>query len=345
MKRERFEHIDLLRAFAIVGMMAIHTLQYSLTGAVQYFFWNYLHFVEALFVFCSGFVLTSHYENKLHNLSQIVPWYKKRLIRLLVPFWMYIFCHYALWLIFPQFFTGLGLSKSITFIWQSIFLVGGVSLNWLVLLFVELTLLFPLFLKLISKKKILTIYGVFALTTTFLFTVYDFHSFFRLFMLVPWSIIFLLAIWIAQKDKEGKYTRKYFSIGLIVLAEFLFLFGLWQIMDGSLRLIDNKYPPNLFYLAYEFALACLAFGASKFLATKTAFLKRIISYLSVNSYSLFFIHFIVLDLTLKITSHLTFWSNVLVQLVLVLGGSILVSFMLKTIKQFYAIIASYNKTN
>ncbi len=345
MKRERFEHIDLLRAFAIVGMMAIHTLQYNLAGPLQYFFWNYLHFVEALFVFCSGYVLTAHYHDKFPHLMATFRWYAKRIKRLLVPFYIYLFSHFILWILFPNFFSGLGLTKSISFIWQSIFLVGGASANWLVLLFLELTILFPVFIRLVKNKKLLIIFLILALMETVFFTVHDFNNSYRYLMWIPWSMIYIFSVLVSQSEKVKVIYKSYFSNGLIGLGIFFFLYAIWGETGKSLRLIDNKYPPNLFYLTFSFGMTSIAFVISNARLLLSKNLNKIWHYISRNSYQLFFVHFIVLDLVIKTTTNHPFWSNVLMQLVLVLGGSILAIFMLQTIKQFYAIIASYNKTN
>lgn len=329
MKKERFGHIDLLRAFAIVGMIAIHTLQYSLNGPVQIFFWNYLHFVEALFVFCSGYVLTAHYQEHFVSSSHLIKWYFKRITRLLVPFYLYLLAHYTLWILFPNLFSGLGLVKSFTFILQSIFLVGGVDVNWLVLLFVELTILLPIFFRLIKRKYLLAVFMVLALLATVFFTLHNLNSIYRFVMWIPWSLILLFSILTSLKDlKKEIVHKKYFSIGLLALGAFLFLFTLWSQTGNSLRLIDNKYPPNLFYLLYGFGATVIAFIISRWGFWQHRSVKHLWFFVSQNSYQLFFIHFVVLDLVLKTFPD----SNSEVRFILIVFVSILVSLLLKITK-------------
>ena len=76
-------------------------------------------FVVVAFVFCSGFVLSAIYQNSFSSIKQTLSWYKKRFIRLVVPFYIYLIVHYSLWILFPNIFSGLGLVKNLDFFVKS----------------------------------------------------------------------------------------------------------------------------------------------------------------------------------------------------------------------------------
>lgn len=305
MDKKRFEHIDFIRSVSIVVIIATHVYSYFLSNPLNNFIWNYSHFAVPAFIFCSGYVLTAGYTNQFNNFSNIISWYLKRLKRILIPFYVYLIIHYALWRIFPNFFQGIGLEKSWKFIFQSVLMSGGVNINWLPLLFLELTLLFPLILKIFQNKKLLWVYLAMSFAVTIFLTIKTFpYSYFRLIMWVPWSLIFIFSIYSFKKEQNensiAKITRKYLLGFLISFSLFLFLFILWHPLNKSFNLIDYKYPPGLYYLSYSFGLTCLLITVSKLKIFKINLIRKTSRYISVNSYQLFFIHFIFLDTAITI---------------------------------------------
>ncbi len=292
----RFTHIDFLRAVSIIGVIAIHVLYYNLTSKVNATttIWNYLHFVVAGFVLCSGYVLAKK-TDALETFRGTLGWYKKRLIRLIIPYYVYVIVHIALVSIFPNFFSGLGVKTNSNYFFQALLFSNSVSISWLPLLFIQLTILFP-FLIFLLRKKLLYIYLIFSLVVTFLITIKPFPFHYYEYMFIPWSLITLLAIYLFNVEKNRlNFTRHLFFLAIaggIVFATFSFL---WIFLHRPMYLIDNKYPPNFFYLSYGVFVTAIILYVSRFLI----FLKKGVSgfytYISKNSYSLYFIHYIVLD--------------------------------------------------
>lgn len=324
MIKKRFEHIDFLRAIGIIGMIAIHTLSRNLINQTNYFFWNWLHFVEVAFVFCSGYVLTALYKDKLTSLSMTLSWYKKRLLNLLVPFWIYLAAHYLLMIFFPSFFSGLGLKLSSDFIIKSVTLVGGIDLGWLPLLFIQLALIFPILIYLSKKRKLFITFILLIVGFVTFFTLFTFpRSDYRWAMWIGWSLMLLVSMYVIKKEDNKK-------LGLISLMSLIGFIGLSLILNHyhkSFQLTDNKYPPNFYFLAYGMIFTPLLIFVSKI--PSVGHLKSFNKFLSVNSYALYFIHYIVLDLNIKVMKPLLFGENVLLQFVFVLTGSLLISKLLQ----------------
>lgn len=336
-KRIRFEHIDFLRAIAIIGVIITHVLSYHLSDKTIYFIWNYLHFVVGMFVFCSAYVLSAHYQNKLMTIRDTFRWYKKRIIRLLVPLYIFIGAYYALWVVFPNFFNGRGLVRSTHFVLQSFLLTGGLDANWLPLLFIELTLLFPILLMLMRKKWGYT-YVFFALLVTLWFTIVPFpHEHFRPVMWIPWSLILWCGIY-AQQFEERKVTDvednslyvKTFIGGAIT---FTTLFIWWSTKHSSFVLFNHKYPPDFYYLSYTFMLTSLFLVMSRAKFVHDHKIKKVIHFISSVSYQLFFIHFLILDFILKSATHIVLLSNIFVQLLFVIASSLLVAYLISKRKE------------
>lgn len=298
MSRNRIEEIDFLRAVSTIGFIIIHVLSFNLANKSNHLIWNYLHFVEVGFVFCSGYVLAARYRNFAHW-QEIKKWYGKRLIRLLIPFYLYLVAHYVVWFLLPSYFSGIGLQKSFSFVLQSIFLIGGVSLGWLPLLFLQMATLFPIFVLARRKKFAFPLLSILSLLVAGVFMVTPFFKpYYRFVMWIPWSFILLLSI--SAYMRESVDTKKIESIirrllvGLAVLVLFILLFFFWN-TKGSTNLTSHKYPPDLYFLFYGIGVSGLVSLIGYLTIFKQSFIKNIIVYISRQSYILFFVHFIILD--------------------------------------------------
>ena len=126
---KRFDHIDFLRAVAIIGIIITHILSYNLGTTLTNTVWNYLHFVVPLFVFCSGYVA---YGKPMD--------YKKRTVRLLAPFLIWTTLHWVL---------GLGLR---------------LDYSWLPILFLELMIVTPIYMSLWKSHRLYLVLAIFIST-------------------------------------------------------------------------------------------------------------------------------------------------------------------------------------
>lgn len=331
MKTERFSYIDLVRATSIVGVMIIHTLSFHLSSPIALFFWNSLQFVVAAFVFSSGYV-HAHYFEKLISFKSVFLWYKKRAIRMLMPFYIYFFVHFILFLIFPSIFTHFGMHKSINFIAGSIFLYGGMNTNWLPLLFLEMTILTPIFFFL-YRKGMMRWYITLAIIFLIIHTIFLFpYNTYKLTMWIPWSLIFIVGLF-SFIFKSESYKKFFLFASVMGGIIFLILFPVWQHLLRSVNFSDNKYPPNLYYLSFALSGTGILFLLSKKLVMYIP--KWVYMYVSQKSYSLFFIHFIFLDMIITFQQKYAFLT-IPVELIFVIGSSLIASLLLDmVIKTFH----------
>ncbi len=327
--RNRFFSIDFLRAVCIVGVIVIHTLSYNLTGGVENIIWNYLHFVVVGFVFCSGYVLFAIYRSSFTTFSSIFWWYKKRLFRLLVPFYVYLIIHAGLWFLFPNFFSGLGLRQSFSFFVQSVFLVGGADINWLVLLFVQLTIIFPFLVKGIEKgSKLLHAFVFLAFAITAWFTLFPFpYIYYRFVMWIPWSLVFYSSFLFFEKKIS---LAKIVGISGVV---FVLLFWVFSTNNRSLILIDHKYPSDFFYLSYVSCITAIVLIISKLSFLQGERVKKWYVEISSQAYGLFFIHFVVLDWILTQKKSFFVLQNIFLQIFIACFASIGIAFVLNNLKK------------
>ncbi len=296
MADKRFTHIDFLRAVAIVGMIATHVLSYNLGTNVINIIWNYLHFVVPLFVFCSGYVMYRQYETITWNPATLTNWYKRRAVRLILPYYAFTTLHYFLWFLLPGIVSGLGLSRSPQFMLSSIFLVG-VDYGWLPILFLELMFITPFILS-IRKSRGLSIAVMIAAAASTVFFVFVRPDVdFRLTMWLPWSAILLVSFAAARVDAQRE-TKPILYLAIAGTAFAVFAYGYWFLssLHFPLTLTLHKYPPDIFYLSYGIGMGSLLILRERFGIFHAEPVRAVIRWISSRSYGLFFVHYIVIDI-------------------------------------------------
>lgn len=289
-KAERFKNIDLLRGISIVVMILTHTNAYF-WDKWSSFVWNYLHFAVATFVFCSGFVLISKYKFEKLDYKNYLSFIKKRFLRLLLPYYIFVFFYYLM--VYIQ-------VKKIDFIdlQQAILVIREPDISWLVNLFLQLTIFFPIFSFLFTKeRKIFNwIFGA-IIFASFLKIFINPKVDYKLIMVFLWFVPFLLSFYIQENYKNLQFKIRLF---LVFITIHILLWFLLNINNMNLVYQNNKYPPNLYYLTYGisfFIFADIIFTKFSFFQNKYLF--KIINFFSVNSFSLFFIQYIVIQSTYR----------------------------------------------
>jgi len=283
MKRE--ETIDQLRALAIFLMIFLHVGARYYNDKAVFFLWDIAHFAVPIFVFCSGYLFFEK-ELKRENFSSLA-YLKKRFLKLLVPYYVFLLIYFIV-----VFFTQ---PKTLTqsFIIGSIALTGGVDINWLVLLFIQLTLVLLLIRYLILKRFLFFI--LFSLSSLFsafylLFSNYQLlTTSYKFFMWLPWSLVFIYNYFFLNKEKKD------FVIKMIIFASILFLIslGIKLFFNKPLNFYSSKYPPNSYYLFYGLILLNIFYLFFKKFATNKI-VNSFFYFVSANSYSIFFIHYMLI---------------------------------------------------
>lgn len=310
--------IDNLRGLAMFSMMMIHACSYYLKDKTVFLIWDSLQWAVPVFIFCSFYVFYS----KITKFNSIdwLPYIKKRLPRLLIPYYYYLFFVFFLFFIFGR------KEFNLDYFLAGLFIIKGIQFNWLVLLFIYLTFLMPLIL--LFKKNRFLYYGFFVLSVIssiyFIFKPFNF----RLIMWLPWSTYaFFTIFFINNKSKPG---FKFF-IGFSSLIIFLILRIIEVNIGHNLSQFANKYPPTLYHLSFGiFWIMILYWLADKGFFNFLKF-DRLLSFLSTNSYSLFFIHIIIIYLVLWTK---TLPSNWFIFFLEIIAGSIIIQIFLKKITSF-----------
>ncbi|MBI4973665.1 acyltransferase [Candidatus Roizmanbacteria bacterium] len=280
---KRLDFIDDIRGISIFAMIMIHTNVYFLQNNIAYTLIELSQFAVVAFIFCSSYLY--YLKDKVETLPLFWQHFLKRLKRLIIPYYIFLAVYFL--------FTFLKEPQKLTpnYIFQNLTLTGGIDFSWLVILFIELTILMPFFSFLRRKYSIvLYMYIIVAVISSIIFLKYTPLPWYRFIMWLPWSLIIIYTMYF---EKIRKNTFLFWGLTLGFFAIFLVTQQFVLVPLGhSLRMYDNKYPPNIYHLSYCLAgLNILYFLSQKGLFAVT---RRFIHFLSRYSYEIFFIHILVI---------------------------------------------------
>ncbi len=285
--KKRNEEIDFLRGFAIILMIFLHSAIYFPSNKFAYTLWDYGHFVVPILIFTSSYVFFK--KTKFWESSQFPSYLKKRILRLLVPYYIFLVIYFIL--------VGIKEPSKINFqyIFSNITLTEGIDINWIVLLFVYLSFLDPFLLFLRKNKFFFGLTVIFVFVSTLVPLFYSLPISYKLFMWAPWLSISIGSFYVVNFERN-----RWFTVTVSILSFLLFLAARFfqKAYHHSLLFYHNKYPPNIYYLAYGiFWINLLLLLFRKFLRHSPV--KKIFDFFSYYSYSIFFIHYLVIYVVTK----------------------------------------------
>ncbi len=214
---------------------------------------------------------------------------------------------------------------NIEYFLTNIFLYGGIDFNWLVLLFIYLSFLTPVFFWMEKRKVIFYLVFLLSFLSSIFFIFYNPINF-RLIMWLPWMVlIYFSYFFVKNENKRFFIFTSLGSLLIFVLSYFL------EIKTGHvLSQFANKYPPTIYHLSYGVFWIIILFFLSKKGIFRFFYFDKLLNFLSVNSYSLYFIHALIV--------HFLVWTKLVWSLgvvwffVIIFGGSVLVQMIMKKLK-------------
>lgn len=295
--------IDDLRGLGIFVMILIHTNVYFIQNKIAYTTMELSQFAVVLFIFCSSYL--SFQKELEFTPKTFFEYVKKRVFRLLPP--------YYLFLTIQLLFTYIKQRRLITpdYVLNNILMIGGLEFNWLVFLFLEFTFLTP-FIYVLRKKRhnFFLVFFIVSMCSAVIFLRFTPLPNFRYFMWIPWSLVIMFALFFTELEKNKK-----FIIGsILVSGAIFFLARTYQSLTfHTLYHYSNKYPPNIYHLSYGIFVTLIIYKFSQYNLLLP--FRLLFGFLSKFSYSIFFIHVLViyfLNHFLKVKFHwISFFVSVL----------------------------------
>ena len=277
----RDKTIDNLRGLAMFAMIVIHAASYYLRNKTTLLIWDNLQWAVPVFFFSSFYLF--FLKTKEIKKEYLIPFFKKRLTRLLLPYYVFLAAYF-----FLAFFFDKNHFNS-NFFLANFFLYGG-SFNWLVLVFVYFTFLMPVIWYL--KRHKIIYWGIFALSvaSSFYF-IFAKPIPFRVILWLPWlSYMFFTTFFIENANK----TKKLFLTAILSLVLFFILRQVEINIGHNLTHYENKYPPTLYHLSFGVFWVIILHWLSEKNVFAVFKFDRLLYFLSINSYPLYFIHILVI---------------------------------------------------
>lgn len=280
---KRNTSIDHLRGIAILIMLLTHALvPYLGKNSFIDVLWDKIHFAVPVFVFCSAFLF---FDREIQQPLHFVSYLKKRLIRLLKPYYMFLAVNILILFIYrPEVVTK-------KYVFQSMTLTGGVDINWLVLLFIQFIPVFLLIRYLLKKNKnLFYLYGILSILSTIVLLFWLPATNYKLYMWLPWSTVIFFTYLFMHAN-----TRRKTILTLLLWLAHMGTYMLLNYMHHTTNLFQNKYPPNLFYLSWGMTLTPILIWFSLKGLFHWKPVNWSIHYASRYSYDFFFIHYIIIE--------------------------------------------------
>jgi hypothetical protein len=228
-------------------------------------------------------------------------YFRKRVLRLLAPTWIFLtFFFFTVLLLVAL--LGKPYPFSLKQVLSSYALLTGIGYVWIVRVFILVALIAPLLLNL---KKRFTEYGFLAL----LMTAYlSYELLYRmigpvesapmatvvdqiLFYLIPYGCIFGLGLSLPNLGNRAMALL----IGILVLLLGATIFDL-HAAGQSLQIIEYKYPPRFYYVAYGIIISLLLYGMTAGIRITNRHAAALITFMSSSSlwvylWHIFFVYY------------------------------------------------------
>ncbi len=285
MRSSRNYEIDILRGIGILAIIIIHVNAYFLGNSTAKLLWDYSQFTVQTFVFCAGYIFFSN--KKQLSLRTFPSYFLKRVKRLILPYYLFLFLYFFfIWLSDPK-------SLNIAYLIRQLTLTTpGNELNWFVVLFLQFAVLIPILSWWGEKRKVFFhLYSLFALGFSLFLLSSQVPINYKLTMWLPWSLILILSWYTARLEDRNWFYPITITVTFLT---FYFLRLALQLWGRSLTFYDNKYPPNLYFTSYGILITLLLMLSAQKGVFKGSIVKKTLTFLGVNSYSIFFIHFLLI---------------------------------------------------
>lgn len=242
--KERDLSIDVLRCLGILLIILAHCGAPTLLDELR-------NFDVILLVILSGIVSVKSYKRSKSGFKYI----KKRLIRLIVPTYIFL----TILFIIDRFLAPY--SKDLDLSWKTIFstytLTSGIGYVWIIRVYI-LCAISVLFLMNIKRFKKAIIFVLFLIYEVLFYTIGNANGFleYGIYYLIPYGFLCTyIGMELANWD-----NKKLIKIMLIFLLIFAIMFACFYIAKNQFEKIsDYKYPARLYYLSYGIGISLLLY--------------------------------------------------------------------------------------
>ena len=281
-------YIDYLKLIGLLCIILAHVCKNQYIMRLR-------NFDVTLLIIISGFLAIDSYERLLKNNKPIFEYYKKRILRLLIPTWTFLIIYFIIIRIvcindvYPY---------SINNIIRSFLLLDGIGYVWIIRVYLICSFLTPLFYYLNNKIKnskikiffLLIVYIIYELFVYYKINTLNIIFEYYIAYLIPYGIVYIFGM-ISRKKERKK--------DIIISITFFFVHILTAIIlyfknNNVIQLTQAmKYPPRIYYLSYGIFVSFLLFFVLKKINLKKF---KIIDFCSKSSLWIYLWHIMIIFL-------------------------------------------------
>ncbi|MCM1567450.1 MAG: acyltransferase [Dehalobacter sp.] len=232
--------IDVLRAIAIVIILFHHLYNYLIdkNSFIYYFIFNFEPYLRTvglgLFFFVSGYVLY-HNNSKFDGISDIIKFYRKRVIRIFPLYWLAILS-YVIVFGYLKYFYWISPDSNFSFTTIIINLLGlqgilrpGLPIMWFISVILIFYIMYPIILYISKNTKILVI-----LTIIIIFLMMILYAIFRADFNLMYEFFGIFMTGIIVRKISLFYDSRYEKyIPIISISLFLSLLIMFKFFNGG----------------------------------------------------------------------------------------------------------------
>lgn len=234
---------DILRFLALTGIVLVHSNPPMILSQLRSFDVPLMVFISAIcFNYSSG-------RNAQFTNARLIEYYKKRIIRLVVPSWIFLVFYFAI-----SYCIGSNINiKQIIMC----FTLTTEWYFWIIRILVVMAFLAPFFLftKKLTNKQLIIVCVAILIITELLAHISNNYFFLIFIMCLPYSVYYCLGI---NVDRFTNKHIKYF--GAVCILIYAIIAIILYYTKGEYVLTGKyKYPPQLYYTSYALGISAFLY--------------------------------------------------------------------------------------
>lgn len=298
---DRFPRYDILRFFGLMLIILAHCEPPAWLSQLR-------NFDVPLLIVVSAMTYGRLYRDRLPNPLEFL---KKRLIRLIVPAWLFLSLFFLI-------VAGYGAATATPFPYSSMQIItsyafySGIGYVWILKVFVIIALLTPpmLYLRTLIRNDtlyfsvLIAAYAAYELVVFLAGALITHEKLLEvventILIAVPYALLYAYGLKI-----EGMSRRALFgvSIGAFTLCA-LYAFYIFTVSGTVQETQIHKYPPQIYYLSFSLGALTLAYMASGVKGIEALGMNRFVAWASQNSLWIYLWHILTLFIWDKIYPH------------------------------------------
>ena len=248
-----------------------------------------------LMVFVSAYLAKRSFNN-----IDIKGYYKKRILRLAVPAWIFLIVFYSAIMVAYESPSIVDVIKAF-FFQRDAYMVG---MLWVIWVYLVCAFIIPLINRLGYSKRsvviVFTVYAIFELMCIFSNFTSNRLVYCTIMTVIPWGTVAFIGF------NYDKFTRQHKLLLISVFAGIFCIIAIWMAVTNGCFVQTNeyKYPARIYYLSFAMPIIIVLFDGLKKMKIKG---NKIVTFISGSSLWIYLWHILLLYVIKNIITNDSLW--------------------------------------